>query len=102
MDNVNAKKAVRELTMMLIYLTRLTNEKDFQTAKDYFAWKSYDWDTVDGLVESGMIYQGKKVIRVFLSQKREKSMLQPFLKNMVYQIGMRRKIGRLPWILMEC
>ena len=60
MDNVNAKEAVRELTMMLIYLTRLTNEKDFQTAKDFFAWKSYDWDTIDDLVESGMICQGKK------------------------------------------
>ena len=90
MDNVNAKEAVRELTMMLLYLTRLTNEKDFQTAKDFFAWKSYDWDTIDDLVESGMICQGKK------------SMLPPFLKNMVYQIGMRRKLGRLPWILMEC
>ena len=102
MENMSAKEAVRELTMMLLYLTRLTNEKDFQTAKDFFAWKSYDWDTIDDLVESGMICQGKKSNKSVLITEEGKEYASALLKNMVYQIGMRRKLGRLPWILMEC
>lgn len=33
MDKTDAKTAVRELAMMLIYLSRMTEEKDFSTAK---------------------------------------------------------------------
>lgn len=33
MNKTDAKTAVRELAMMLIYLSRITEEKDFSTAK---------------------------------------------------------------------
>lgn len=81
MENMSAKEAVRELTMMLLYLTRLTNEKDFQAAKDFFAWKSYDWDTIDDLVESGMICQGKKSNKSVLITEEGKEYASALLKK---------------------
>jgi len=35
-EKTETKKAIRELTLLLIYLNRFTEEKDFKTAKDFF------------------------------------------------------------------
>lgn len=59
MDKTDAKTAVRELTMMLIYLSRITEEKDFSTAKSFYAYKGYDFDALNELDEKGYINQGK-------------------------------------------
>ncbi len=52
------KQALHDLTLALIYLTRMSTEKD---AKDYWditdfrAWKNYNWDTIDELDEEGLV-----------------------------------------------
>ena len=53
------KKAIKELTLLLMYLNRFTEEKDFKTAKDFYAWKGYNFDIINELDEEDFIYQGK-------------------------------------------
>ena len=47
------KKAIKELTLLLMYLNRFTEEKDF------YAWKGYNFDIINELDEEDFIYQGK-------------------------------------------
>lgn len=54
-----AKKAIKELTILLMYLNRFTDEKDFKTAKDFYAWKGYDFNIINELDDEDFIYQGK-------------------------------------------
>ena len=58
-DKTTPEQAVHDLTLALLYLTRFTegrgNQPDFQTAKEFKAWKSYDWDALDQLNEEGYI-----------------------------------------------
>lgn len=53
------KQALHDLTLALIYLTRFTEGRgkktDFREAKEFKAWKSYDWDTLDQLNEEEYI-----------------------------------------------
>ena len=53
------KKAIKELTLLLMYLNRFIEEKDFKTAKDFFAWKGYNFDTINELDNEDFIHQGK-------------------------------------------
>lgn len=54
-----AKKTIKELTILLMYLNRFTDEKDFKTAKDFYAWKGYDFNIINELDDEDFIYQGK-------------------------------------------
>ena len=64
------KKAIKELTLLLMYLNRFTEEKDFKTAKDFFAWKGYNFDTINELDNEDFIYQGKyKNKLVYITEK---------------------------------
>ena len=56
-ENIPAKDAKRELTMMLIYLSRFT-EGRFSSAGDFFAWKGYDFDVLNELDDQDLIRQG--------------------------------------------
>ena len=58
-EKTETKKAIRELTLLLIYLNRFTEEKDFKTAKDFFAWKGYDFSIINELDNEDFIHQGK-------------------------------------------
>ena len=75
-EKISAKDAMKELTLMLMYLSRITEEKDF------YAWKTYDFETVDALEDEGLVYQGKKSWkRVFLEEKgmeKAKSLLEKY------------------------
>ena len=81
-EKISAKDAMKELTLMLMYLSRITEEKDFKNAKDFYAWKTYDFETVDALEDEGLVYQGKKSWkRVFLEEKgmeKAKSLLEKY------------------------
>ena len=60
MDNqTDPKQALHDLTLAMIYLTRFIegrgHKTDFWEAKEFKAWKSYDWDTLDQLNEEGYI-----------------------------------------------
>lgn len=60
MGKIPADEAMKELTMMLMYLSRITEERDFRTATDFYAWRNYDFDTVDKLEEDENIYRSRK------------------------------------------
>lgn len=51
----DAKTAVRELTLLLMYLTRFTEDEDFDTAKEFCAWKGYDFSAMDELEDAEYI-----------------------------------------------
>lgn len=57
MDKTNTEKAIKELTMMLMYLTRFNEGDRFGTGTD-MAWKEYDFDVINKLDEEDYINQG--------------------------------------------
>ena len=58
MANTNANEAMRELTMMLIYLSRFTQGEKFHDATDFYAQKGYDFDILNELDDADYIRQG--------------------------------------------
>ena len=53
---MNAEKALHDLTLALIYLTRFTDNKaDFFNTTEFRAWKNYNWDTIDELNAEGLV-----------------------------------------------
>ena len=58
MEKINTEKAMQELTMMLIYLSRFTQGDRFTDAKDFYAWKGYNFDVLNKLSDSDYIRQG--------------------------------------------
>jgi len=57
MDKTNPEKAVKELTMILMYLTRFNEKNNFASLLD-MAWKGYDFDVIDELDSQDYIRQG--------------------------------------------
>jgi len=57
MDKTNPEKAVKELTMLLMYLTRFNEKEHFGSSLD-IAWKGYDFDVIDELDKEDYIRQG--------------------------------------------
>ncbi len=60
MDKINAKQAMKELTMALIYLSRFTDGEKFFQAEDYYAWKGYSFDILNQLNDADYIRQGSR------------------------------------------
>lgn len=61
MDKTDAKTAIEELTMMLIYLSHFTERDRFANKNDKYAkyaWKGYDFDMLNKLDEQDYIRQG--------------------------------------------
>lgn len=63
MDKINAEKAMRELTMMLIYLSRFTQGDRFANAEDFYAWKGYNFNILNELSDANYIRQGDRPSR---------------------------------------
>jgi DNA-binding PadR family transcriptional regulator len=63
MDKINAKQAMKELTMALIYLSRFTDGEKFFQAEDYYAWKGYSFDILNQLNDADYIRQGSRPSR---------------------------------------
>lgn len=59
MDKTNPEKAIKELTMLLMYLTRFNEGGRFGTSMD-MAWKGYDFHIIDQLDEEDYIRQGSR------------------------------------------
>ena len=53
MGNIKAEEAMKELTLMLLYLSRFTQGEKFHEATDFYAWKGYDFAKSDGLPGPG-------------------------------------------------
>ncbi len=58
MDKIDAKTALEELSMMLIYLSHFTERNRFANSDDKYAWKGYDFDILNQLDEKDYIRQG--------------------------------------------
>ena len=55
---MTAEQALHDLTLALIYLTRMSTDKhakDFWNITDFQAWKGYNWETLDELDREGLI-----------------------------------------------
>ncbi len=46
---------IENLTLLLLYLTSTCEECPVTHEKIYSAWKSYDWEAMDKLIEKGFI-----------------------------------------------
>ncbi len=60
MDLINAKDAMKELTMALIYLSRFCENNRFSDEKEYYAWKGYNFDILNELDKNDFIRQGNR------------------------------------------
>lgn len=58
MDKTDAKTAMEELSIMLIYLSHFTERDRFANPDDKYAWKGYDFDVLNQLDEKDYIRQG--------------------------------------------
>ncbi len=58
MDKTDAKTAMEELTMMLIYLSHFTERDRMADPNNKYAWKGYDFDVLNQLDEKDYIRQG--------------------------------------------
>lgn len=57
MDRTKPEEAIKELTMLLMYLTRF-HEKDRSVETIDMAWKGYDFDIINKLDDEDYISQG--------------------------------------------
>ncbi len=72
-EKAETKKAIKELTLLLMYLNRFTDEKNFKTAKDFYTWKGYNFDIINELDDEDFIYQGKHRDKsVYITEKGTK------------------------------
>lgn len=58
MDRVKPEEAMKELTLMLLYLSRFTREEKFEEASEFYAWKGFDFDVLNQLSVEEYIIQG--------------------------------------------
>jgi predicted GNAT superfamily acetyltransferase len=65
---MNMNQVVEDLTLLLIYLTSWTEKISFEVRAQR-AWKGYDFDTLDALVEKGYIYGSKRAKSVYLTEE---------------------------------
>lgn len=63
MGNIKAEEARKELTLMLLYLSRFTQGEKFHEATDFYAWKGYDFDILNELDDADYIRQGSRPSR---------------------------------------
>ena len=57
MNKITPEKAMKELTMVLMYLSRFNEDSRFASDLD-MAWKGYNFDIINGLDEEDYIRQG--------------------------------------------
>ena len=57
MDKITPEKAMKELTMILMYLSRFNEDGRFSSSMD-MSWKGYDFGIINELDENDYIRQG--------------------------------------------
>ena len=63
MDKIKAEEAQKELTMILLYLARFTNNGRLVKGDDVYSWKGYDFDVLNFLDDEDFIRQGDRPSR---------------------------------------
>lgn len=94
MSRTNTEEAMRELTMMLIYLSRFADGEKFSEAKDFYAWKGYDFDILNELDDADYIRQGNHPSRtksVYITESGTEKQ-RSFWPSMALRIGGRNRI----------
>ena len=75
--NINAHDAMRELTVILIYLSRFSQGEKFDEATDFYAWKGYNFDILNELSDADYIRQGSYPAVHFLYKSAMTARLNP-------------------------
>lgn len=84
MERISADNAIKELTMMLIYLTRILEHDRIFNSDDFFAWKGYDFNMLNQLSDEDYIRQGthpsrsKSVYITEAGKEKAKALLQKY------------------------
>lgn len=63
------EKLIRDLTLILLYLTSWTENVGFGTARR--SWKGYPFETLDTLAEEGLIDSSRRAKSVWLTEAGE-------------------------------
>ena len=66
------KQIIDELTLILMYLTSWKDDNRFSNENDLYAWKGYNFDSLNNLEESDYIRQGSHPSRtksVYLTEE---------------------------------
>lgn len=58
-NSQNSDTAIKELTMMLMYLTRFHDLSRLSNPEPFYAWKGYDFDILNELDDADYIRQGE-------------------------------------------
>ena len=72
MDIADAKNAMEELSMILIYLAHFAERDRFANQDDKYAWKGYNSDSLNKLEEKDYIRQGSHRSKSMYIQKTVK------------------------------
>jgi len=81
MDKIDAKTAMEELTMMLIYLSHFTEQDRFANKDDKYVWKGYDFDMLNKLDEQDYIRQGAHCSKSMYITKEGESKAKELLEK---------------------
>ncbi|MFT9493944.1 DUF6429 family protein [Anaerosolibacter sp.] len=86
MDKTNPEKAIKELTILLMYLTRFNERDRFGSSLD-MAWKGYDFDIINELDEEDYILQGNhRSTSVAITEEGMKLAKELLLKYNIFNI----------------
>ena len=58
MEKTDARQAMKELTLALLFLTRIGDHAKFSKSKEFYAWRGYDFGVIDRLEQAGYLDQG--------------------------------------------
>lgn len=75
MDFNPTKQTIKELTIILMYLTRFSEYDKFLDEENFYAWKGYNFDVLNELDEEKYINQGAHpslTKKVFLTEDGQK------------------------------
>lgn len=61
---IDAKDALEELTLMLLYLTRFYSDNYCKKENIFSSWKSYDFDTLNKLDDADFIIQSRRSYKI--------------------------------------
>lgn len=68
MNKKTREEAIKELSLMLMYLTRFQDDNEFCRYME-MAWKGYDFETMDQLEDRDLIIQPRRSKRIYLTEK---------------------------------
>lgn len=87
MNRIDAKTAMEELSMMLIYLSHFTERDRMADPDSKYAWKGYDFDVLNKLDEKDYIRQGSHRSKSMYITKEGEAKAKELMESITWQIG---------------